>query len=128
MRYFLVLTLIMSVTLLPAQVKTGIEVLAENNFEQLKGKRIGLITNPTGVDSRLHSTADILFNAPGVELVALFGPEHGIRGDFSAGKKVDAAVDAVTGLPVFSLYGATRKPTPEMLEGIDLLVYDIQDS
>lgn len=127
MRYLAVLALIMSVTLLPAQVKTGIEVLSANNFEQLKGKRIGLITNPTGVDGKLNSTADILFNAPGVELVALFGPEHGIRGDFLAGEKVDTAVDAITGLPVFSLYGATRKPTPEMLNGIDLLVYDIQD-
>ncbi len=113
--------------MLTAQVRTGIEVLAGSGFEPLSGKRVGLITNPTGVDSRLKSTADILFEAPEVELVALFGPEHGIRGDFAAGEKVGTMFDEVTGLPLFSLYGATRKPTPEMLERIDILVYDIQD-
>lgn len=115
-----------SETLQP-KVKTGIEVLAEQNFEALKGKKVGLITNATGVNGNLKSTVDILFEAEGVELVALYGPEHGVRGEVAAGDKVDSYTDAVTGLPVYSLYGATRKPTPEMLEGIDVLIYDIQD-
>ena len=110
-----------------SQVMTGIEVLRDANFELLKGKRVGLITNPTGVDSQLKSTVDILFEAPDVQLVALYGPEHGVRGDILAGEKVDNQIDAKTGLPVLSLYGKTRKPTPEMLQGIDVLVYDIQD-
>ena len=108
-------------------VKTGIEVLRDRGFEGLQGRRVGLVTNPSGVDRHLNSTIDILFNAPGVELVALYGPEHGVRGDVYAGGKVSDTVDAATGLPVYSLYGATRKPTPEMLEGIDVMVYDIQD-
>ncbi len=126
MRLFIAF-IILSSNLLQAQVKTGIEVLGEKGFEPLMNKRVGLITNPTGVDSRLRSTADILFGAPEVNLVALFGPEHGIRGDFAAGEKVETATDAVTGLPLFSLYGATRKPTAAMLRDIDILVYDIQD-
>ena len=109
-------------------VRTGIEVLKEHHFDILQGKRVGLITNPTGVDSHLRSTIDILFAAPGVKLVALFGPEHGVRGDFAAGDNVDTYADARTGLPVYSLYGKTRKPTPAMLTGIDVLVYDIQDN
>lgn len=108
-------------------VKTGIEVLRERNFDVLKGKRVGLVTNPTGVDRNLVSTVDILFNAEDVELVALFGPEHGVRGDIHAGDKIGNSTDPKTGLKVHSLYGATRKPTPQMLEGIDVLVYDIQD-
>lgn len=108
-------------------VKTGIEVLRDRGFDELKGRRVGLVTNPSGVDSHLRSTIDILFNAPGVELVALYGPEHGVRGDVYAGGAVTDAVDEATGLPVYSLYGPTRKPTPDMLEGIDVMVYDIQD-
>lgn len=108
-------------------VKPGVEVLAESGFKGLTGRKVGLVTNPSGVDSDLNSTIDILYNAPGVELVALFGPEHGVRGDVYAGGKISDSVDAATGLPVYSLYGATRKPTPEMLEGIDVMVYDIQD-
>ena len=108
-------------------VKTGIEVLRDRGFEELKGKRVGLVTNPSGVDSQLKSTADILFEAPEVNLVALFGPEHGVRGDVYAGGKIKDSVDESTGLPVFSLYGATRKPTDQMLQGIDVMVYDIQD-
>ena len=88
---------------------------------------MGLITNPTGVDNRLKSTIDILHEAPNVNLVALYGPEHGVRGDVHAGDKVDNSADSSTGLPVYSLYGKTRKPTPEMLKDIDVLVYDIQD-
>ena len=106
---------------------TGVEVLRQEGFECLKGKRVGLVTNPTGVDSNLKSTVDILFEAEEVNLVALYGPEHGVRGDVLAGEKVSDQVDAKTGLPVHSLYGKTRKPTAEMLKGIDVIVYDIQD-
>lgn len=108
-------------------VKTGIEVLRDRGFDGLKGKRVGLVTNPSGVDRYLNSTVDILYNAPGVELVALYGPEHGVRGDVYAGGHVTDTKDEATGLPVYSIYGSTRKPTPEMLEGIDVMVYDIQD-
>ena len=108
-------------------VKTGIEVLRDRGFEGLTGKRVGLVTNPSGVDRLLNSTVDILFNAPGVELVALYGPEHGVRGDLYAGDHVKDSRDEATGLPVYSIYGATRKPTKEMLQGIDIMVYDIQD-
>ena len=109
------------------KVKTGIEVLRSNGFEGLTGKNVGLVTNPSGVDSHLESTVDILFEAPEVNLVALYGPEHGVRGNAYAGDKVADSRDSKTGLPVYSLYGATRKPTPQMLEGIDVMVYDIQD-
>jgi len=109
------------------KIKTGIEVLKETGFKVLQGKRVGLITNPTGVDNRLKSTIDILHEAQDVHLVALYGPEHGVRGDVYAGDKVDTFTDPNTGVPVYSLYGSTRKPTPEMLEGVDALVYDIQD-
>lgn len=109
------------------EVKTGIEVLRDRGFDILQGKRIGLVTNPSGVDSDLKSTIDILYQAPGVELVALYGPEHGVRGDVYAGGKVSDSKDPSTGLPVYSLYGTTRKPAPEMLKGLDAVVYDIQD-
>lgn len=108
-------------------VKTGIEVLRDRGFEGLVGRKVGLVTNPSGVDRNLNSTVDILFNAPGVELVALYGPEHGVRGDVYAGDKINNSIDPTTGLPVYSIYGSTRKPTPEMLEGIEVMVYDIQD-
>lgn len=110
-----------------ARVKTGIEVLRENNFDILKGKRVGLITNSTGVDSKLKSTIDILFESPYVNLVALYGPEHGVRGNYSAGEYVEFYIDETTKLPVYSLYGKTRKPTSEMLKDVDVLVFDIQD-
>lgn len=109
------------------RVKTGIEVLKSDNFKQLQGKRVGLITNPTGVDNNLKSTIDILHEASGFELVALYGPEHGVRGDVHAGDKISDFKDPNTGVPVYSLYGSTRKPTPEMLDRVDILVYDIQD-
>ncbi|MEN9919856.1 MAG: hypothetical protein RL662_2292 [Bacteroidota bacterium] len=108
-------------------IKTGIEVLKEENFKVLQGKRVGLITNPTGVDNGMKSTIDILHQAPNVKLVALFAPEHGVRGDAHAGDNIENTFDATTGVPVFSLHGKTRIPTPEMLDGIDVLVYDIQD-
>jgi uncharacterized protein YbbC (DUF1343 family) len=111
-----------------ATVKTGIEVLRDAGFELLQGKRIGLITNPTGVDAELRSTIDILHEAEGVELVCLFGPEHGVRGEHAAGESVSSEQDATTGLPVYSLYGAHRAPSEEELRGLDLLVYDIQDN
>ncbi len=110
-----------------ARVKTGIEVLRERNFAELEGKRVGLVTNPSGVDSNLNSTVDILYNAENVNLVALYAPEHGVRGDVYAGEKVESGVDERTGLPVHSLYGSTRQPTSAMLEGIEVMVYDIQD-
>lgn len=109
------------------EVIPGIEVLESYGFEELQGKRVGLVTNPSGVDRKLRSTIDILFEAPEVNLVALFGPEHGVRGDAYAGDKVEGGKDPKTGLPVYSLYGATREPTQEMLRGIDIMVYDIQD-
>ncbi|MDR0540648.1 MAG: DUF1343 domain-containing protein [Dysgonamonadaceae bacterium] len=112
---------------LSARVKPGIEVFQETQFKLLEGKRIGLITNPTGVDSRLKSTIDILFEASNVNLVALYSPEHGIRGDVTAGGEVGNSKDERTGLPVYSLYGKNKKPSPEILQGIDVLVYDMQD-
>ena len=131
-KLFLVLAVIASLSYVNVHaarpvVKPGIEVLRDMDFEGLKGKRVGLVTNPSGVDRYLESTVDILYNAPGVKLVALYGPEHGVRGDVYAGDKVTDTKDEATGLPVYSLYGSTRKPTPQMLEGIDVMVYDIQD-
>ena len=105
----------------------GIEVLLAEPLTLLRGKRIGLITNPTGVDRELRSSIDLLAKHPDLQLVALFGPEHGVRGNAQAGEKVGASVDAATGLPVFSLYGEHREPTAEMLQGIDVLLFDIQD-
>jgi uncharacterized protein YbbC (DUF1343 family) len=110
-----------------ARVKPGIEVLRDNGYIGLHGKRVGLVTNPSGVDSRLRSTIDIRYAEPGVNLVALYAPEHGVRGDIYAGGKVESGKDETTGLPVHSLYGSTRKPTADMLKGIDIMVYDIQD-
>lgn len=109
------------------KIMTGLEVLKASHFKVLEGKRVGLITNPTGFDNNVKSTIDILHEAPNVKLVALYGPEHGVRGDVHAGDHVESTKDPKTGLPVYSLYGATRKATPDMLKGIDVLVYDIQD-
>ncbi|HEY9544353.1 exo-beta-N-acetylmuramidase NamZ family protein [Prevotella sp.] len=109
------------------KVKTGIEVLKSEKFKTLEGKRVGLVTNPTGVDNHLRSVVDILHAAKNVNLVALFGPEHGVRGNAHAGDAVGNDTDPTTGLPVYSLYGKYRMPSDEMLKGIDVLVYDIQD-
>ena len=109
------------------RVKTGIDVLEEQNFAPLKGKRIGLITNQTGVDSQGRRTIDVLAHAEGVKLVALFSPEHGIAGKLDQ-EHVDNSKDAATGVPIFSLYGALRRPADEDLKGLDALVFDIQDS
>lgn len=108
-------------------VLLGADVLRKSDFEPLRGKQIGLITNQTGVDSRGVSTIDLLARASGVKLVALFSPEHGIRGEQEHGESVGDSVDARTNLPVYSLYGETRKPTPMMLNAIDALVFDMQD-
>lgn len=124
---FSLLLLVSATSLFSQVVKPGIEVLKDSNFKILEGKRVGLITNPTGFDNSLKSTIDILHEAPNVNLVALFGPEHGVRGDVHAGDKIADMSDPKTGIPVLSLYGSTRKPTPGMLAGIDVLVYDIQD-
>ena len=127
MKKILTLFLLLASLTLSAQVYTGIDMLERYGFEELRGKRVGLVTNPSGVDRYLRSTIDILFEAPEVNLVALYGPEHGVRGDAYAGDHVASGKDPKTGLPVYSLYGSTRKPTPEMLKGVDVMVYDIQD-
>ncbi|HUX10082.1 MAG TPA: exo-beta-N-acetylmuramidase NamZ domain-containing protein [Terriglobia bacterium] len=105
-------------------VRTGIDVLEKENFAPLKGLRVGLITNETGEDSEGRRTIDLLNHAPGVQLKAIFSPEHGLWG--RADSKVASSTDPATGLPVYSLYGKTRRPTGQMLEGLDALVYDIQ--
>jgi uncharacterized protein YbbC (DUF1343 family)/CubicO group peptidase (beta-lactamase class C family) len=108
-----------------AQVLTGIDALERDGFKQLNGLRIGLVTNQTGRDRAGRSTIDVLFKAPNVKLLALFSPEHGIRG--LADEKVSDTKDDQTGLPIYSLYGETRRPKPEQLKDLDALVYDIQD-
>jgi len=106
--------------------ETGIDVLKTEDFASLRGKRIGLVTNQTGLDSQGHRTIDLLAQAEGLHLVAVFSPEHGIAGVADAA--VSNLADARTGLPVYSLYGANRRPTREMLRGLDVLVFDIQDA
>jgi uncharacterized protein YbbC (DUF1343 family)/CubicO group peptidase (beta-lactamase class C family) len=108
-------------------VKIGIDVLEAQHFSALAGKRVGLITNASGRASDGQRTIDLLAHAPGVKLTALFGPEHGLEGAAADGAKVDSSHDAATGLPIYSLYGEVQRPTAPMLEGIDALVYDIQD-
>lgn len=108
-----------------ASVLTGIDVLERDGFKQLVGKKIGLVTNHTGRNRAGRQTIDVLNKAAGVELIALFSPEHGIRG--SADEKVSDSKDERTGLPIYSLYGDTRRPKPEQLKGLDALVFDIQD-
>ncbi|MBA9025328.1 uncharacterized protein YbbC (DUF1343 family) [Peribacillus huizhouensis] len=107
--------------------KLGVEVLLSEQKKLLQGKRVGLITNPTGVDQELTSIVDLLNEEDDIKLTALFGPEHGVRGSAQAGEYVEFYTDDKTGIPVYSLYGQTRKPTPEMLENIDVLLFDIQD-
>ena len=109
------------------KVMLGIDVLAAEGFARLKGLRCGLVTHRAGVNGLGQRTADVLARAPGVNLVKLFGPEHGIDGVAKADVAVGHAKDARTGLPVYSLYGATRRPTPEMLSGLDVIVIDFQD-
>ncbi|MEJ6528848.1 MULTISPECIES: DUF1343 domain-containing protein [unclassified Exiguobacterium] len=108
------------------KVELGVDRLMENP-DILKGKRVGLITNPTGINAERTSIVDLFDQSDDFELTALYGPEHGVRGDAQAGSTVSSYIDEVTGLPVYSLYGATKKPTPDMLEDVDVLVFDIQD-
>ena len=110
-----------------ARVLPGIDVLIGEGFPGLQGRRLGLITNASGVDSRLRPTSEILAAVPGLKLVAIFAPEHGVQGALQAGMEVGDLKDPVTGAAVHSLYGSVKKPTGKMLEGIDLLIYDIQD-
>lgn len=111
----------------PYPVMLGIDVLQSQGFAAVRGKRIGLLTHPAGVNRRGVSTIEVLRQAPGVNLVALFGPEHGIYGDEQAEVPIPNRRDARTGLPVFSLYGKYRKPTRQMLQGLDAMVIDLQD-
>lgn len=111
----------------PASVVPGVEILLTDSLHLIQGKRVGLITNPSGRDRHGTSTIDLLFHTPGVRLTALFGPEHGLRGAAQAGEKVASTMDSATGVPIYSLYGQTNAPTPEMLRDVDVLLYDIQD-
>lgn len=113
-------------TKLPAVIP-GIEVLLKDSLHVIRGKRIGLLTNHSGRDRKGTSTIDLLFKAPGVKLVKLYAAEHGIRGTEKAGATIGQTVDSATGLPVYSLYGKQEMSVPQMLEGIDMLLYDIQD-
>lgn len=107
------------------KVKTGAEQLISSYFNELEGKRVGLVMNPTAVVNGVHMLDTLM--SLNVEISALFAPEHGFRGEAGAGEKIEDGVDLETGLPVYSLYGSSRKPSPEMLEGIDLLLFDMQD-
>src|SRR5690349_16163871 len=109
------------------RVSTGIEVLRANHFASLQGKRVGLFTNLNAVDSNLVSTYDILRNAPEVNLTAIFSPEHGLAAALADGQTINSSIDARTGLPIFSLYGETERPTAEMLSHVDVIVCDSQD-
>ncbi len=124
---FFAILILVQTSLCAQKVQTGLEVLQNNLFKPLANKQVGLITNPTGINSRFESTIDILHQAPNVNLKAMYSPEHGVRGDYSAGDKVGFFTDPKTNVPVYSLHGKHKKPTPDMLKGIDVLVYDIQD-
>lgn len=123
----LVIQLIINAVVCAQPVLLGIDVLEKNNFQLLKNKRFALLTHPAGVNRHGISTIQVLKNAPNCQLVALFGPEHGIYGDEAANVPIDNRIDRRTGLPVYSLYGRYRKPSAKMLEGLDALVIDLQD-
>jgi uncharacterized protein YbbC (DUF1343 family) len=110
-----------------AAVLTGLDIVIAGHFSEFQGKRVGIITNHTGIDSERRHIADLFHEAEGVKLAALFGPEHGIRGDAPAGAKIATRTDPKTGVPAYSLYGEINKPTAEMLKDIDALIYDIQE-
>ena len=110
----------------PGRVQVGLDVLESEKFAPLRGKHVGLITNHTGLDAQGRSTVELLTHAPGVQLVALFSPEHGLAGNND--ERVASTKDAATGLPIYSLYAETRRPTDAMLQGIDTLVFDVQDA
>ena len=107
--------------------KLGLEVLLESQLDLVAGKRVGLVACPSSVDRQLRSSVELLHQHPDVNLAALFGPEHGIRGDAQAGAKVDSTADPLTQLPVHSLYGKTQRPSPDMLRDLDLIIIDLQD-
>lgn len=109
------------------QTETGLEVLYNSNFDILKGKRIGLITNQTGLNKDLIQNIDLFLNSNEIDLKAIFSPEHGFKGTEAAGKKLEDRRDESSGLFFYSLYGKTKKPTTKMLQNIDVLVFDIQD-
>jgi uncharacterized protein YbbC (DUF1343 family) len=129
MRKFIVLNLIAIALAFSQQsrVKIGAEILIEKHLDLIKGKKIGIVTNHTGILPDGRHIVDVLNEIEGVEIVAFFGPEHGIRGEVPDGKSISHGVDAKTGIPVFSLYGEVKKPTEEMLKDIDVLIFDIQD-
>lgn len=102
-------------------------MLLSDSAHLIRGLRVGLVTNHTGMDHTRRSDIDVLMEYPDAELVALYSPEHGIRGEERAGAPIASGIDEQTGLPVYSLYGEIRKPTPEMLEGVDVLLFDMQD-
>lgn len=107
--------------------RTGLDLFIAEQYELVKAKRVGLVTNHTGLDRNFQSNIDLFQQHPEIKLVALYGPEHGVRGNVQAGVKVGDNIDQYTGLPVYSLYGREKKPTAEILAGIDVLIYDIQD-
>ena len=125
-RIFLFVILFLNVSY-SQKVSLGIDVLQQNNFSLLTGKRVGLITNHTGVNCNLESTLDLFKRADNFKLAAVFFPEHGLKGLVGSGQSYESYTDTLTGIKYFALYGKTAKPTKEMLEGIDALVYDIQD-
>jgi uncharacterized protein YbbC (DUF1343 family) len=129
MRKFIVLNLIAIALAFSQQsrVKIGAEILIEKHLDLIKGKKIGIVTNHTGILPDGRHIVDVLNEIEGVKIVALFGPEHGIRGEVPDGKSISHGVDTKTGIPVFSLYGEVKKPTEEMLKDIDVLIFDIQD-
>ncbi|WP_202080628.1 exo-beta-N-acetylmuramidase NamZ domain-containing protein [Caldalkalibacillus salinus] len=110
-----------------ASLSLGVERLLTEETDLVSGKKVGLITNPTGVTQELESIVDLLYHHPDVDLTAMYAPEHGVRGDKQAGEYVEYYIDEYTGVPVYSLYGETRKPTEDMLENVDVLLFDIQD-
>lgn len=133
-KYFLKISAIFCTVLLVAlgaqaapKVMLGIDVLEARNFAPLNGLRVGLLTHGAGVNGRGIPTWKVLYDHPNVNLTALYGPEHGIDGKAKAEVYVPSTTHAETGLPAYSLYGPTRKPTPDMLSGIDILVVDLQD-
>ncbi len=129
MRKFIVLNLVVFTLMFSQQsrVKIGAEILIEKHLDLVKGKKIGIVTNHTGILPDGRHIVDVLNEVEGVRVVALFGPEHGIRGEVPDGKSISHGVDTKTGIPVFSLYGEVKKPTVEMLKDIDVLIFDIQD-
>ncbi len=132
MKYIKISTLVLAAALAcagqaRALVVTGLDAAEATDFEQFAGKRVGLITNQTGVDRQGRSSVDALFASRKAKLVAIFSPEHGFRGNAADGEIITDSTDPVTGLPVYSLYGSVHRPTAAMLSGIDVLVFDIQD-